>query len=1147
MTRLSMPRLGMLAFVLLVLVPAQFVLADFQRFRFESGRVFELSRFGSVIPASCVDHFKDVPRRTDIFEGGWGITVHRLQNGKVVESRPLNEVNGKWIQLHGTGDYHSVGATPLVPDTDFRLEIAKEGAGIAPDQKLADDLKQRLDARKEAREAQQRLDGLHKTTREAFGDRSPYVTWIEQQKAEVEWSWIDGDKSPVKEFQKLQQGVAALLGDHEGWRRAVAAAIAQGHTPEEAVRLVESMGSAVGAKVPNAVAADEVAAIQGLAALRKEADSSAQLLEQQVSGAFPRAHGLRALAHGAAQAVDLRWFDSTVKPEDTQHAFNNIIADMIFSAGWKGAVIVSDPTPGTLEQTLQRIRPLASTLGVTVPDALSEADKAELMVLSKARTSQLTEIDSYRDAFAQVYGARSAQAADVDQVADHVQLGWLGVSEDSNPGERVWASTKSAWSDIDWRVWAMELTLDQGAQQADVLPLLTPLFQRLECDAPQEISAAERDALNRVAELKKSFSDPLDSQIVRTVVDRSVKEDPTVVGSADFVMNQVPRIHAVREQLALASKSVRSVLGEKSKMALMIEPPLLVRQLEFSDDPAEVAEDWATKLGTAIFGEAPARRAIRLSLLEGRVVTKEECEQLTQASKAFGVDSIEPLDEAASKDLSSWIELQKVGNPSRQLDQFAASALLDALERCDSVGDAVKAARYTELSPVEATVKDPQETLTRAFGRIELPPELIDRIRGTTRPDGPVPTPPLVLREGEDVVFVTTPSGKRAIIDKDELSLDRLRAVTGQEELGPIVVHGGSSDLEQRMQEKGIKFTRSDEIVVEDCVNAFTQATEPSGETVVRHFAAKPGEEFTVHMLKLGSQGDSTILTYPSGTKVLVDTGFQKEDVERLKQALGGPPIRLRLVITHRHADHLRGLKYLLEDPNVTLDEVIIGRRDAGDSQLWQEVLEVLKDTKRFIEGPHNSETVAHFMRAGESSTTSVVHTELIDDDLSRLTIKSKEGVDLDVFQRTKAAGENDACLMVQARYKGMSTFLSADATVGVLKQVGTFTEGQGGVFKWPHHIWYPDNAADEAAMVDFLRDGGFHTVLFSNVGANQKPENFQKACGLIRKTLGKSVRILWTDAHGNIKVITLRMHQDGVNSWHCRFGDEHSVERRAA
>ncbi|MDT8858833.1 S-layer homology domain-containing protein [Alkalihalobacillus sp. MEB130] len=110
--------------------------------------------------------------------------------------------------------------------------------------------------------------------------------------------------------------------------------------------------------------------------------------------------------------------------------------------------------------------------------------------------------------------------------------------------------------------------------------------------------------------------------------------------------------------------------------------------------------------------------------------------------------------------------------------------------------------------------------------------------------------------------------------------------------------------------------------------------------------AFKPGEPFqdgdlTLHHLNVG-QGDSTLITTPNGSTILVDAGTRTAGqavVQYLKQA--GIDTIDRLVMTHPHADHIGGAVSVMQ--NFTVRQVI----DSGaehDSQTFINYLQHILD-----------------------------------------------------------------------------------------------------------------------------------------------------------------------------------------------------------
>jgi beta-lactamase superfamily II metal-dependent hydrolase len=280
----------------------------------------------------------------------------------------------------------------------------------------------------------------------------------------------------------------------------------------------------------------------------------------------------------------------------------------------------------------------------------------------------------------------------------------------------------------------------------------------------------------------------------------------------------------------------------------------------------------------------------------------------------------------------------------------------------------------------------------------------------------------------------------------------------------------------------------------------------------------------------LDVNGDNLIIETPVDAEngrdmIVIDTGNSGpkflEIVKEKCRRRGERICTLRLVVTHTDADHIRGLMALLVEPDIVVQEVLIGRSIDKLSKIAEDIFSHLK--ANYEEVSTNESSLVHYVKAGINPA--VAH----DKDwkgLNRLHVKSKSA-EIDLFQLKDPQKSNDSGLIVRVREAGTTQLLTDDATdhsiAALLDAFEESGELSAGVLKWPHHIWYPERSDSKLDILKKLvQMTNPHTVILTNRGSKQPESNVEKIIDFIEDNFGKNIRIFWTRDKGSIKISRL-------------------------
>jgi len=323
-----------------------------------------------------------------------------------------------------------------------------------------------------------------------------------------------------------------------------------------------------------------------------------------------------------------------------------------------------------------------------------------------------------------------------------------------------------------------------------------------------------------------------------------------------------------------------------------------------------------------------------------------------------------------------------------------------------------------------------------------------------------------------------------------------------------------------------------DDFYKEARINATSINTVAGGRELITELSTSSKARY----LDLGKTWGDTVLVSTSidsgggDDTIVVDTGNAGGGfIDRLAKNMGGEGRkRIRLLITHTDADHIRGAKRIITDPMFDVVEIVIGTDGRNFTQISDEVIKILEDDARYRRGGAYGATLYHYIKTTtDASDEAVVVVEQDSEGLNRYIVRGRTAK-IDMYQMGNPPKPNDSGLFVQIRETGKSQLLTDDATEKSLSALlnDSNINLESGVLKWPHHIWFPkDDLKALAVLEKLLKRTNPHTVIMTNKAGGQPDENAAYIEDFIYEKLGKHVRVLHTTSDGNIDVSILDEH----------------------
>lgn len=394
----------------------------------------------------------------------------------------------------------------------------------------------------------------------------------------------------------------------------------------------------------------------------------------------------------------------------------------------------------------------------------------------------------------------------------------------------------------------------------------------------------------------------------------------------------------------------------------------------------------------------------------------------------------------------------------------------------------------------------------------------------------------------------TTSSVERGLVLRN-LTDDQLRQMLDNKVV--IVKYDSDGALAERLNGAGIPFQSHAEFRLQERRDAFEEHSQmvdnATERTILQFRNADPDRPLRVTYLNLkeaGRNGDAILLRCPDDSLVLIDAGLSKASYAEIRQSVAGigmGQIRMKVVLTHEHADHVGGLLELIRDGDVTIDQIILGVQNP-QRQLIRKLVEEME--RRGIRNVPvtGADLLKIFVSDSLPEGTSalpVVPRQIEGAPFMAFEIEPAQDVRMQVLQYQHPRDANQSALMVKVQHGGRSQLLTSDIDAVVVRNLmesqsrlesfrfspdGERFSLKSDILKWPHHVAFPSQPTPrfEKAMEWFLQTVDPHTVLFSNVGSHQTPEMMQRASEFVRNVLGREVRIMWTYEDGHLVPITV-------------------------
>jgi beta-lactamase superfamily II metal-dependent hydrolase len=282
-----------------------------------------------------------------------------------------------------------------------------------------------------------------------------------------------------------------------------------------------------------------------------------------------------------------------------------------------------------------------------------------------------------------------------------------------------------------------------------------------------------------------------------------------------------------------------------------------------------------------------------------------------------------------------------------------------------------------------------------------------------------------------------------------------------------------------------------------------------------------------VSFTKLPGRGDNINVVTAQGNHLIIDTGFGSSALDAMRAIKGqlgnsSGTSKIRLIVTHRDADHLSGVVSLVKSGEI-VEEIIVGKGQEEGSKTWTNTTHQLGDKYKLPEeGPGIVQFLRKDMPDGEAMLRSV-HTKE-SDGMFAWELRTHEDLEIKLLQLKDPDSENGASIVTRWSYRGHSTLSLGDASPKAMRRLLKQRKSlRSNVLKWSHHAWLPSTKLEKEIAAEFLLSVKPDLIVISNIGAKTHLENFKPLCDFIYSVLGPEVQLKWTYQDGEIRVYSRR------------------------
>ena len=330
--------------------------------------------------------------------------------------------------------------------------------------------------------------------------------------------------------------------------------------------------------------------------------------------------------------------------------------------------------------------------------------------------------------------------------------------------------------------------------------------------------------------------------------------------------------------------------------------------------------------------------------------------------------------------------------------------------------------------------------------------------------------------------------------------------------------------------------------------------------------------------LQLSAQADASLIKTPQNIYLLHDQGFNEDEmnsyIKKIPTTSDGKK-HVKIIITHPDLDHYKGLRKLLDQREVVIDEIMVGtnkekilsiQKNSSDKSHFASLIqtvfskgyELLENTDldfvRFI-GKSDKPVIINKMSLDKClSLKNILDTYEYKENLESYDVLVEDGLKINIiklsddYDNTKDRHKHN--LIFHYEHNGFSFIDMGDANEKHLKAISEQiikqnnirelviknTDGEEtiktlldmdknspvqlpvNVLKWPHHEWFPQNEQSKKVLIKFLKLIQPQMILI-NVPKGKNSENNgpsskrrEKIKKFIKELIDPDIEIMTTD-----------------------------------